>query len=43
MDDFAVASANDSINKEVIAAINNELTIEIKDLGPMIRYNGVDV
>ena len=43
MDDFAVASSSDSINKDLISAINNEPTIEIKDLGELTRYNGVDV
>ena len=41
--DFAVASSNDEYNKEIIELINNELTIEIKDLGRLTRYNGVDV
>ena len=43
VDDFAVASASNAINKELIATINNELTIDIKDLGELTRYNGVDV
>lgn len=43
VDNFAIASANDDINKEIINIINDKLTIEIKDLGPMIRYNGVDI
>lgn len=43
VDDFAVSSSNDKINKQIIEAINNELSIEIKDLGRLTRYNGVDV
>ena len=43
VDDFAVASPSDSINKELITSINNELTIKIKDLGELTRYNSFDV
>lgn len=43
VDDFAVASSSDTINKKIIAAINQELSIDIKDLGRLTRYNGVDV
>lgn len=51
VDDFAVASPSDSINKALIVAINkalivainNKLVIEIKDLGVLTGYNGVNV
>ena len=43
VDDFAVASEDDTINKAVISEINKHLTIEIKHLGRLTRYNGVDV
>ena len=43
VDDFAVACKEESVTKEVIAAINKEMTIEVKDLGRLDRYNGVDV
>ena len=43
VDDFAVASTNDDINMAIIQAIDKEMEIDIKDLGRMTRYNGVDV
>ena len=43
MDDFAVASADDDINKAVINAMDKEFKIKIEDLGRLTRYNGVDV
>ena len=43
VDDFAVAAEDNSTCQAVITAINDELSIEIKDLGQLTRYNGVDV
>ena len=43
VDDFAVASDDDSINIELIKQIDSYMTIEIKDLGRLNRYNGVDI
>lgn len=43
VDDFAVASQHTKINQEIIAFIDKHLTIEIKDLGMLDRYNGVDI
>ena len=38
-----MACACDKTCQALIQAINSELTIEIKDLGQLTRYNGVDV
>ena len=43
VDDFAVAAATKEIAKDVIATIDQYMTIQIKDLGQLTRYNGVDV
>ena len=43
VDDFAVASSNKDITMELIADINTQMTIDIKDLGRLTRYNGVDI
>lgn len=43
VDNFAVASNDERPNKEIIADIDKELTIGIKDLGQLNRYNGVDI
>ena len=43
VDDFAVAAHEETTAIAVIKAINEEMTIEVKDLGRLDRYNGVDV
>ena len=34
---------NDSISKELIGIIDKEMSIDIKDLGIIHRFNGVDI
>ena len=43
VDDFAVASKDEQIAIELIKNINTRMTIDIKDLGRLTRYNGVDI
>ena len=43
MDDFAVACADRKMSKEIIEDINNQMTIEIKELGLLDRFNGTDI
>ena len=43
VDDFAVASANESTAMSVIKEIDKYMSIDIKDLGQLERYNGVDI
>lgn len=43
VDDFAVGSAYDETNIKLINDINQHMSIEIKDLGTLTRYNGVGI
>ena len=43
VDDFAVSSTSTSICNAVISAINSQMTIVIKSLGTVNRFNGVDI
>jgi deoxyuridine 5'-triphosphate nucleotidohydrolase len=43
VDDFAVASASETTAIDVIKEIDKYMSIEIKDLGQLERYNGVDI
>ena len=43
VDDFAVGCVDDSICKEIINLIDAEMTIDIKDLGLVDRFNGLDI
>ncbi len=43
VDDFAVAAPQDEIAIKIIKAIDSEMKIDIKDLGLLTRYNGVDI
>ena len=43
VDDFAVAAETSEIATDVINTIDKYMTIKIKDLGQLTRYNGVDV
>lgn len=43
VDDFAVAAPTESIATQVIEEIDKYMSIKIKDLGLLQRYNGVDI
>ena len=43
VDDFAIAAKDEAIAQDVIKCIDKYMTIEIKDLGKLTRYNGVDI
>lgn len=43
VDDFAVACQDQDTAKKVISMINNKMTINVKSLGTIARFNGVDV
>jgi hypothetical protein len=43
VDDFAVACEDKTTAKNVIKQINDKMTIDVKDLGLITRFNGVDV
>ena len=43
VDDFAVASTNEQTCIDLIQEIDKHMTIDIKDLGRLTRYNGVDI
>ena len=43
VDDFAIACEDKSTATDVIESINNKMTIDVKELGMIDRFNGVDV
>ena len=43
VDDFAIASDNLDICQEIISQLDNAMTIKIKDLGLITKYNGTEV
>ena len=43
VDDFAVASANRSAAEALINAVNEKMRIEVKHLGLIDRFNGMDI
>lgn len=43
VDDFAVACEDEELSQQVIADINNKMTIDVKHLGKVSRFNGVDI
>ena len=43
VDDFACGAAEDETASALIRAINKRMKIEVKDLGILDRYNGVDI
>ena len=43
VDDFAVACEDEQTSKGVIADIDSQMTVEIKHLGILDRFNGVDI
>ena len=42
-DDFAIACKNESIAISLVNEIKSKMTVDIKDLGLVTRFNGVDV
>jgi len=43
VDDFAIACDNEQITKDMIAEINSKMSVNIKYLGLLDRFNGVDI
>ena len=43
VDDFAIACEDRELAKQVIKDINSKMTIDVKELGVVQRYNGVDI
>ena len=43
VDDFAISARTESIAHEIITKINSKMTIDIKSLGVINRFNGVDI
>jgi hypothetical protein len=43
VDNFTIACSDESIAKDMIAKINSFMSVQIKYLGLLTRYNGVDV
>jgi hypothetical protein len=43
VDDFTVVSASETTAIDVIKEIDKYMSIEIKDLGQLERYNGIDI
>lgn len=43
VDDFCVATEDEETAKEVISIINDQMTIDVKHLGLIDRFNGVDI
>ena len=43
VDNFAVAATNENTATSLIKEIYSHMTIQIKDLGLLNRYNGVDI
>ena len=43
VDDFLCASSSDTIAQAFIAKINSKMSIAVKDLGVVNRFNGVDI
>ena len=43
VDDFAIACDNEQIAKDMIAEINSKMSVNIKYLGLLDRFNGVDI
>ena len=42
VDDFAIACADKSTATDVIQSINSKMTIDVKEIGMIDRFNGVD-
>ena len=43
VDDFAVACSDSATARQVISDINSQMTINVKQLGTITRFNGIDV
>ena len=43
VDDFSCGSSNDTTVINLIKALNSKLSIDVKDLGVVDRYNGLDI
>jgi hypothetical protein len=43
VDDFAVAANNQAVAMALIKAINEQMRIEVKHLGLIDRFNGLDI
>ena len=43
VDDFAIACQDETIAEQVIKDINSKMSIDVKKLGIVSRYNGVDI
>ena len=43
VDDFAISCQDKDTARDVIESINNEMTIDVKELGMISRFNGVDI
>ena len=43
VDDFAISSTNIDFANEIIDVIDNHMTIKVKPLGIIERFNGVDI
>ena len=43
VDDFAISCEDDEVAQACIQAINSKMTIEVKELGLISRFNGIDV
>ena len=43
VDDFAISCEDDEVSKDCIQAINSKMSIEVKELGLIDRFNGIDV
>ena len=43
VDDFAIACKDETIAKDIINSINQHMSVKIKYLGLLTRYNGVDI
>lgn len=43
VDDFSVAAADANTCSKIIAYINSQMSMDVKDLGLITRFNGVDV
>ena len=43
VDDFVCASSSDDIAQNLVAKINSKMSIDVKDLGIVNRFNGIDI
>ena len=43
MDDFAIGCKHQNIAEEIIDIIDKQMTIKLKPLGVITRFNGIDI